>query len=191
LNAGASRGFVVWLTGYPAAGKTTIGSLVAAELERRGCIVDALDGDEVRLTLSRGLGFSRQDREANVERVGWVASRLARAGVAVVVSLVSPYARGRARARALVEQHGSFFEVHIDTGLEECMRRDPKGLYHRAAQGKLRDLTGVSAPYERPARPDLRLQTEGRMPSECAGEIVQALLAAGLVTRRSFSAGRG
>lgn len=171
---------VVWLTGYPAAGKTTIGSLVAAELERRGRLVDVLDGDEVRTMLSRGLGFSQKDRETNVERVAWVASRLARAGAAVVVSLVSPYASGRAAARACVEQHATFLEVHVDTALEECARRDPKGMYGRAADGDLRDFTGVSAPYERPTSPDLRLRTEGRTAAACAEEVVQMLVAVGL-----------
>ena len=177
----AGRGFVVWLTGYPAAGKTTIGSLVAAELERRGHLVDILDGDEVRTMLSRGLGFSRDDRETNVERVGWVASRLARAGAVVVVSLVSPYASGRATARALVEQHTAFVEVHVDTAVEECARRDPKGLYRRAAKGDLEDFTGVSAPYERPERPEVRLQTKGRSPVQCAQEVVEALIGVGLL----------
>lgn len=132
------------------------------------------------MTLSRGLGFSREDRETNVERVGWVASRLARTGAAVVVSLVSPYASGRAAARALVEPHATFLEVHVDTTLEECARRDPKGMYDKAAHGELPDFTGVSAPYECPERPDLRLRTEGRTPDECAREVVQALVAAGL-----------
>lgn len=177
------RGFVIWLTGYPAAGKTTIGSLVAGELERRGLIVDVLDGDEIRTTLSRGLGFSREDRETNVERVSWVASRLARAGAAVVVSLVSPYSSGRARARALVEQHAPFVEVHVDTTVEECARRDPKGLYGRATRGELEHFTGVSAPYERPLRPDVRITTKGSTPAQCADNVVQAIIRAGLLSQ--------
>ena len=177
------QGFVVWLTGYPAAGKTTIGALVAAELEQRGRIVDILDGDEVRTMLSRGLGFSRDDRETNVERVAWVASRLARAGSSVVVSLVSPYASGRARARSLVEQHAPFIEVHVDTSIEECTRRDPKGMYRRATHGQLDQFTGVSAPYERPERPDVRLQTETCTPAESAAEVLDTLVRAGLLHR--------
>ncbi len=179
----------MWLTGYPAAGKTTIGSLLAAELERRGHLVDVLDGDEVRMMLSRGLGFSQADRETNVERVGWVASRLARAGAVVVVSLVSPYASGRETARALVEQHSTFVEVHVDTAVEVCARRDPKGLYQRANAGELEDFTGISAPYERPERPDVRLQTERTNAVECTREVVDLLERRGLVESSALGAG--
>ena len=168
-------GFVVWLTGLSAAGKSTIAALVAAELEERGFVVDRLDGDVVREHLTKGLGFSKEDRDENIARIGWVASRLARAGAAVVVSAISPYEEARQRARALVEQHAPFVLVHVATSLEECERRDPKGLYKMAHSGEITGFTGVSDPYEEPASPDLRLQTEGRTPEECAAIVLAKL----------------
>src|SRR5213592_4577675 len=137
------NGFVVWFTGLSAAGKSTIAGLVAGELEQRGLVVDTLDGDVVRTHLSKGLGFSKEDRDTNIGRIGWVASRLARAGAAVVVSAISPYEEARQRARRAVEQHGTFVEVHVATSLEECERRDPKGLYEKAHKGEIKGFTGV------------------------------------------------
>ncbi len=118
-------GFVVWFTGLSASGKTTVANIVEPELERRGFLVDHLDGDIVRTHLSKGLGYWKEDRDANIARIGWVAARLARAGAAVVVSAISPYAEARRHARSLVEQHAPFVEVHVATPLEECARRDP------------------------------------------------------------------
>src|SRR3989440_1201198 len=129
------NGFVVWFTGLSAAGKSTIAGLVAGELEQRGMVVDRLDGDVVRTHLSKGLGFSKEDRDTNIERIGWVASRLARAGAAAVVSAISPYEEARRKARALVEQHAPFVEIHVATPLAGCAERDPKGLYKRALPG--------------------------------------------------------
>jgi adenylyl-sulfate kinase len=154
-----SGGFTIWFTGLSGAGKTTIARLVGSELERRGIAVEHLDGDVVRTHLSKGLGFSREDRDTNIERIGWVASRLTRAGVAVLVSAISPYEAARRNARALVEEHGAFVEVHVATPVEECARRDVKGLYAKAAAGDIPAFTGVSDPYEEPARPELRLET--------------------------------
>lgn len=168
-------GFVVWFTGLSGAGKTTIANIVEPELERRGLVVDHLDGDIVRTHLSKGLGFSKEDRDTNIARIGWVASRLARAGAAVVVSAISPYEEARRHARMLVEQHAPFVEVHVATPLEECARRDPKGLYAAAFAGEIEDFTGVSAPYEEPSDPELRLDTTGRLPTECAAEVIERL----------------
>jgi adenylylsulfate kinase len=170
-----SDGFVVWLTGLSAAGKSTIAGLVAADLEARGFVVDRLDGDVVRERLTKGLGFSKVDRDENIARIGWVASRLARAGAAVVVSAISPYEEARERARGLVEEHASFVLVHIATSLEECERRDPKGLYKKAHSGEITGFTGIDDPYEVPSNPELRLETEGRTPEESA-ELVLAKL---------------
>ncbi len=169
-------GFVLWLTGLPAAGKTTIASNVVPELERRGLVVDHLDGDIVRTHLSKGLGFSKADRDVNVARIAWVASRVARAGGVVIVSAVSPYEEARKQARSLIEPHAPFVEVHVATPLEECARRDPKGMYARAFSGELENFTGVSAPYEAPRDPELRLDTTGETPAE-SSERVLALLA--------------
>ena len=168
-------GLTVWFTGLPAAGKTTLARLVGLELERRGHLVDYLDGDNVREHISKGLGFSREDREANIERVGWVASRLARGGVVVLVSVIGPYEAARNRARAMVEEHARFVEVHVATSLEECARRDPKHLYARAFAGEIDHFTGVSDPYEEPANPDLRLDTAGDSPETSARLVLQRL----------------
>jgi adenylyl-sulfate kinase len=177
-------GFVLWFTGLSGAGKSTIGHFVVAELERRGLLVDTLDGDVVREHLSKGLGFSKQDRDTNIARIGWVASRLARAGAAVVVSAISPYEETRRRARAMTEEFAPFVEVHVATSLEECERRDVKGLYAKARAGEIPEFTGVSDPYEEPADPELRLDTAEHRPQESAGIVVAALEERGLVPAR-------
>src|SRR2546425_5412012 len=120
----AVSGLVIWFTGLSGAGKSTIADLVGAELERDGRLVEYLDGDVVREHLSKGLGFSKEDRDTNIERIGWVASRLARHGATVIVSAISPYAETRAKARALVEEFAPFVEIHVATSVEECARRD-------------------------------------------------------------------
>jgi adenylylsulfate kinase len=165
----------VWFTGLSGAGKTTIANVVEAELEQRGHVVDHLDGDIVRTHLSKGLGFSKEDRDENIQRIGWVASRLARAGAAVIVSAISPYEAARGRVRALVEPHAPFIEVYVATPLEECARRDPKGLYAAAFAGEIADFTGVSAPYEEPANPEVRIDTTGVSPSESARVVLDRL----------------
>jgi adenylylsulfate kinase len=177
-------GFVVWLTGLPASGKSTTAKLVADELEASGLLVERLDGDVVREHLSKGLDFSKADRDTNIERIGWVASRLARAGVAVVVSAISPYEEARRKARTLTEAYAPFVEVYVATSIEECVRRDPKGLYARAYAGEIADFTGVSDPYEQPSDPELRLQTEGRTPAESAAIVLARLVELGLPVAR-------
>jgi adenylylsulfate kinase len=169
------NGFVLWFTGLSGAGKTTISNIVEPELERRGLVVDHLDGDIVRTHLSKGLGFSKEDRDVNIARIAWVASRVARAGAAVIVSAISPYEEARRYARELVEQNARFVEVHVATPIEECARRDPKGLYAKAFSGELRDFTGVSAPYEAPEHPEIRLETTNASPAECAELVLEHL----------------
>ena len=168
-------GFTVWLTGLSAAGKTTIGSLVARSLEREGQLVEQLDGDVVREHLSAGLGFTRADRDTNIARIGWVASRLTRAGVAVVVSAISPFEEARGRARRLIEREGAFVEVFVKASLEECTRRDPKGLYARALRGDLPDFTGVDSPYEEPESPEVLVDTEHESPEQSADRVLDYL----------------
>ena len=153
-------GFTLWFTGSRAPGKTTIAEIVGPELERRGHLVEYLDGDVVRTHLSKGLGFSKEDRDTNIERIGWVASRLTRHGAAVLVSAISPYEETRRHAREMVEGHGRFVEVFIATSVEECARRDVKGLYEKAFSGEIKEFTGVSDPYEEPESPELRIDTE-------------------------------
>ncbi len=168
-------GFTLWFTGLSGSGKTTIADVVAPELERRGRMVEKLDGDVVRTHLSQGLGFSKEDRDANIERIGWVASRLTRMGAAVVVSAISPYEEARRKARALVEPFGPFVEVFVATPLEECERRDVKGLYAKARAGEIPAFTGVSDPYEEPASPELRIDTTQLEPKESARLILARL----------------
>jgi adenylylsulfate kinase len=180
---GRARGFTVWLTGLSGAGKTTISRLLQAQLEERGCVVDVLDGDVVRTHLSRGLGFSREDRDTNIERIGWVAARLTRHGAAVIVSAVSPYAAARRQARAWVEEHGHFVEVWVRASVEECARRDVKGLYQQAFAGELKGLTGVDDPYEEPEHAEVVADTEVQSPGESVALVVAALEEIGAVPR--------
>ena len=168
-------GFTLWFTGLSGSGKSTIADLVIPELAQRGITVEPLDGDVVRTHLSKGLGFSKEDRDTNIARIGWVASRLARAGAVVIVSAISPYEEMRRHARSLVESHAPFIEIHVATPLEECARRDPKGLYAAAFAGEIDEFTGVSAPYEAPLDPELRLDTSGRTPSESAASVLARL----------------
>ena len=181
MSESLPRGFTVWLTGLSGAGKTTVAGLVSAELERRGVLVDQLDGDAVRRHISADLGFSKADRDANIARISWVASRLTRAGAAVVVSAISPFAAARSAARALVEPHGAFVEVYVDASVEVCARRDIKGLYERAFRGELADFTGVTAAYEAPEDPEVRLDTERETPAESAAIVLDYLAGAELV----------
>ncbi|HXH88713.1 MAG TPA: adenylyl-sulfate kinase [Gaiellaceae bacterium] len=171
----ARRGFTLWLTGLSGAGKTTVGDGVAAELERAGKHVERLDGDAVREHLSAELGFSKEDRDVNVARIAWVASRLTRAGAAVVVSAISPYAEARRAARALIEAEGDFVEVFVAASVAECARRDPKGLYDRALRGELPGFTGITAPYEEPVSAELRLDTESETPATSVQRVLEQL----------------
>jgi adenylylsulfate kinase len=174
-------GFTLWFTGLSGAGKTTIAELVAPELESRGLLVEWLDGDVVRSHLTKGLGFSKEDRDANIERIGWVASRLTRHGAAVVVSAISPYEAARRKARELVEEFGAFVEIYVATPVEECERRDVKGHYEKARAGEIPEFTGVSDPYEEPVDPELRIDTTEHEPEESARLVVAKLEELGLL----------
>jgi adenylylsulfate kinase len=180
-------GFTLWFTGLSGAGKTTIADIVGPELERRGHLVEYLDGDVVRTHLSKGLGFSKEDRDTNIERIGWVASRLTRHGAAVLVSAISPYEETRRKARSLIEEHGTFVEVHVAASVDECARRDVKGLYEKAFRGEIKEFTGVSDPYEEPATPELRVDTEEHPPEESARLVLDELERLG-VTRAEVAA---
>ena len=176
-----TNGLTLWFTGLSGSGKTTIAELVRPELERRGRKVEWLDGDEVREHLSKGLGFSKEDRDTNIDRIGWVASRLTRHGAAVIVSAISPYTEARDKARAMVEEHGTFVEVFVDASVEECARRDVKGLYEKAFRGEIKEFTGVSDPYQAPANPEIRIASEHEEPEESARRIVELLEERGLI----------
>ncbi|AET33395.1 adenylyl-sulfate kinase [Pyrobaculum ferrireducens] len=155
------RGFVVWLTGLPASGKSTIAQLAAARVREVGVRAEVLDGDWARSTISTDVGFSRDDRRRHLLRVAWVTRLLARNGVAVFAAFVSPYRDVRAEVRRIVEEEVPFFEVYVKVSLGEAVRRDPKGLYRRALAGEVKNFTGVDDPYEEPESPDLVLVNEG------------------------------
>jgi bifunctional enzyme CysN/CysC len=179
-SALGQRGATVWLTGLPASGKSTIAVALERRLVHEGRAAYLLDGDNLRHGLSGDLGFSEADRTEHIRRVGHLARLLADAGVVAVVSLVSPMAADRAGARRLHRAAGlTFLEVHVDTPVEECERRDPKGLYARARAGELPGFTGVGAPYERPRRPELRVRTTERDVDDVVDELVAALGPAG------------
>lgn len=175
-----SRGATVWLTGLSGAGKTTIANAVAEQLQAIGREVEVLDGDELRRSLSAGLGFSREDRDIHVRRVGFVAELLARHGVVVLVPVIAPYAATRDQVRALHDTRGTgYLEVHVATPLAECRRRDVKGLYARAAAGELTNMTGVDDPYEEPDKPALRVDTSSIDIAAAARRVMDLLIERG------------
>ena len=165
----AADGVTIWLTGLPSSGKTTI----ARELEKRfldeGRRVEVLDGDVVRTHLTKGLGFSREDRDENVRRIGFVANLLSRNGVVVLCSVISPYRAVRDEVRELHE--GRFVEVHVATPVEVCAERDVKGLYAKQRAGEITGLTGVDDPYEPPLAPDVVVRTEGQTLKESVEQV--------------------
>ncbi|MER6464329.1 adenylyl-sulfate kinase [Streptomyces sp. NPDC001228] len=176
-----AQGATVWLTGLPSAGKTTIARLLGDRLKAQGHRVEVLDGDEIRRFLSAGLGFSREDRNTNVQRIGLVSEVLARNGVLSVVPVIAPYADSREAVRVRHEKSGTpYLEVHVATPVEVCGERDVKGLYARQAAGELSGLTGVDDPYEPPADPALVLRTEDQTPQESADAVHALLVERGL-----------
>ena len=170
-------GCCLWFTGFSGAGKSTIAEIVVAELRDRGRRVELLDGDEVREHLSKGLGFSKEDRDENIRRIGWVASVLARNGVVAVTAAISPYRAVRDEVRDRID---AFVEIHVATTLDQCEARDVKGLYARARAGEIPEFTGISDPYEPPLDPEVRVETAGHTPEESAAVVVDWLVAHGL-----------
>jgi adenylyl-sulfate kinase len=163
------RGFTLWFTGLSGAGKTTLAEIVERTLRQRGRRVELLDGDVVRTHLSKGLGFSREDRDINILRIGFVCRLLARNGVIAIASAISPYRETRDQVRAMCDD---FVEVYVDTPLEECRRRDVKGLYRRALTGQVAAFTGVSDPYEPPLAAEITISTIGQSPEQSAAAII-------------------
>ncbi|HYW23837.1 MAG TPA: sulfate adenylyltransferase [Terriglobales bacterium] len=172
------KGFVVWLTGLSGAGKSTIASLLQAELAERGRLAEVLDGDEVRTNLSRGLGFSKEDRDTNIRRIGYVARLLARNGAVAITAAISPYREIRDEVRA---QTPNFVEVFVRCSLDELVRRDVKGLYRKAIAGEIPNFTGVSDPYEEPLRPEVVVDSERQSPAESVAAVLRHLERSGLV----------
>ncbi|MFZ0830602.1 MAG: adenylyl-sulfate kinase [Thermoplasmata archaeon] len=166
------RGFCIWLTGLPSAGKTTIARALTPMLQARGWYADLLDGDEIRKGLSADLGFDRVSRETHAARVGFVAKLLARNGAIPIVALISPYRSSRARARTEI---GRFVEVYVNTPLAVCEERDVKGLYKRARAGEIKDMTGVDDPYEPPEVAEIVVDAVGLSANESAEFILAEL----------------
>jgi bifunctional enzyme CysN/CysC len=172
----ADGGLTLWLTGLSGAGKTTLALALERELAPIGYPTCVLDGDELRKGLTSDLGLSREDRSEQARRAAHVAALIARSGVIAIVALISPYGDDRRNAREIHEQLGlPFFEVWVDTPVEICERRDPKGLYARARAGQLHDFTGLDAPYERPVSPDLKIEGYDEDPTLTARQIVELL----------------
>ena len=159
MSAAPRPGVTVFLTGLSGAGKSTIADALVGELEADGRPVTVLDGDVVRTHLSSELTFSREDRDLNIRRIGWVAGEVVKHGGTVVVAAIAPYEKAREEARTLVEQHGRFVLVHLATPIEVCEQRDVKGLYAKARSGEIPVFTGVSDPYEPPARAEVVIDT--------------------------------
>ena len=164
------RGFTLWFTGLSGAGKTTISEIVEHELRNRFRKIEVLDGDIVRTNLSKGLGFSKADRDTNVLRIGFVADLLTRNGVGVIVSAISPFKEVRDQVRRNVGE--DFIEVFVDAPLEVCAGRDVKGLYKKAFSGEIPQFTGVSDPYEAPVAPELHIKTDEEDAQESARKVI-------------------
>jgi adenylylsulfate kinase len=171
-------GFTVWFTGLSGAGKSTLAEMLDDELRKRGLKVEMLDGDVVRTNLSKGLGFSKEDRDTNILRIGFVAQLLTRNGVTTIVSAISPYREARNKCREMI---GDFIEVFVSAPLDVCIERDVKGLYKQAIAGELPSFTGVSDPYEPPDNPELVLETDVMSREECLQMILDTLQERGYI----------
>src|SRR5216684_1765516 len=170
------RGFTVWFTGLSGAGKTTLATALASELGLRGLKVEILDGDEVRTNLSKGLGFSKEDRDTNIRRIGYVSRLLARNGAGVIAAAISPYREVRDEVRRAIEAEGTaFIEVFVKCPIDVLAERDVKGLYKKALAGEIKEFTGVSDPYEEPFDPEVVIETDRESIAAGATKIIQAL----------------
>ena len=174
------KGAVLWLTGLSGSGKSTLAHEVENRLYQRGRLTYVLDGDNIRHGLNKNLGFSPEDREENIRRIGEVAKLFANAGILVMTAFISPYSKDRDQARTLV-QEGRFIEVYCACSLEKCEERDPKGLYQKARSGEIKEFTGISAPYEAPRNPELLIQTDSLSLQESADKIIRFLEEKGLI----------
>ncbi len=166
------KGCVLWFTGLSGSGKSTLSRMLEGELRKRGCKVEVLDGDEVRENLSKGLGFSKEDRDTNIRRIGYVAKLLSRNGVIAITAAISPYAEVRNQVRAMCRD---FVEIYAECSIEELTRRDVKGLYEKALAGEIENFTGISDPYEAPENPEIKVNSETQDPEESLAVILSWL----------------
>jgi sulfate adenylyltransferase len=174
------KGVTLFFTGLSGSGKSTLAKILYAKfIEEGGRPVTLLDGDVVRLNLSSELGFSKEHRNINVRRIGFVASEITKNGGIAICAPIAPYTQMRRDVRELIEQHGAFIEIHVATPLEECERRDRKGLYDKARKGIIPEFTGISDPYELPEHPEVRIDTTDKSPMQAAQEIMLYLLREG------------
>ncbi len=176
----SEKGVIVWFTGLSGAGKSTIAENLADVLKERGRKVEIMDGDVVRTNLSKGLGFSKEDRDINIRRIGFVCDLLARNGVIAIGAAISPYREIREEIRASTE---NFLEVYVECSIEELTRRDVKGLYEKALKGEIKNFTGVSDPYEAPERPEVVVETDKESEDESVNRIVATLEVMGYIPR--------
>jgi adenylyl-sulfate kinase len=173
-----SKGFTLWFTGMSGAGKSTLANLVAEELRARGHRVEVLDGDEIRTHLSKGLGFSKEDRDTNIRRIGYVAKLLSRNGVVAISAAISPYREVRDELR---REHERFFEVYVNCTIEKLSARDVKGLYKKALAGELKNFTGISDPYEAPHSPELVINSGIETVEESYKKLIHRLEEVGFI----------
>lgn len=182
-----TQGFTIWFTGLSGAGKSTISLIVERELRERSLRVELLDGDVVRTHLSKGLGFSKEDRDTNIRRIGWVCEVLSRNGVVAIAAAISPYRGVRDELRA---QIGRFVEVYVECPITTLAERDVKGLYKKALAGEIAHFTGVSDPYEPPLAPEVVCHTDGReTPEQSAQKVLDRLEVLGHIGRRAYAVG--
>jgi adenylyl-sulfate kinase len=175
-----SEGFTLWFTGLSGSGKSTLANLVADELRNRGRRVEILDGDEVRTNLSKGLGFSKEDRDTNIRRIGYVCKLLARNGVIAISAAISPYRAVRDEVR---QMHDLFFEVFVECSLDKLVERDVKGLYKKAIAGEIKNFTGVSDPYEAPLNAELVVNSGTETREQSLGRLLATLEAKNFISR--------
>ncbi len=177
------KGFTVWFTGLPSSGKSTLARMLEKVLNDLDFHVEVLDGDEVRLRLSKGLGFSKEDRDENIRRISYVAKIVTRCGAVAITCAISPYREIRDEAR---KEIGRFVEVYVKCPLEECIRRDVKGMYKKALSGEIKNFTGISDPYEEPRNPEIVVETHNETHEESLSKIVNGLIELGYVTKEKL-----
>jgi len=177
---GGHKGCTIWLTGLSGSGKSTLANELDYRLWERGARSFVLDGDNIRMGLNKGLGFSPEDRKENIRRIGEVAKLFTGAGIIAITAFISPYREDRDQARS-VQDPGDFIEVYVSCSLEECEARDPKGLYKKARAGQIPEFTGISAPYEEPVNPELVVDTDGHSVTECVDRILAYLEEKGIL----------